>query len=148
MSAARDRAWRFEIAQRVVTGVSPAWRSAGLQVGPDGRVLMVTGDDAIRQSILMLVSTVPGERVMRPDYGCHLHRLLFSPNDETTAGLAIHYVREAIERWEPRVEIASLDATRDEARPSQLDILLTYVVRATRTSEQLAIPVDLMERAA
>jgi phage baseplate assembly protein W len=147
MSAARDRAWRFEIPQRVAIGVSQAWRSAGLQVAPDGRVMMVTGDDAIRQSILLLVSTIPGERVMRPGYGCHLHRLLFSPNDETTAGLAIHYVRDAIERWEPRVEIVSLDATRDDARPSQLDILLSYVVRATRTTEQLAIPIDLMERA-
>jgi phage baseplate assembly protein W len=148
VSVARDRAWRFEIPQRVALGVSPAWRSAGLQVGPDGRIMMVEGADAIRQAILILVSTVPGERVMRPEYGCHLHRLLFSPNDETTAGLAIHYVRDAIERWEPRVEIVSLDATRDEARPGQLDILLTYVVRATRTTQQLVIPVDLEEGAA
>ena len=148
MSITRDRAWRFEIPQRVALGVSPAWRSAGLQVGPDGRIMMVEGADAIRQAILILVSTIPGERVMRPDYGCHLHRLLFSPNDETTAGLAIHYVRDAIERWEPRVEIVSLDATRDDARPGQLDILLTYVVRATRTSQQLVIPVDLEEGAA
>ena len=148
MTLSRDRAWRFEIPQRVALGVSQAWRSAGLQIGPDGRIMMVEGADAIRQAILILVSTIPGERVMRPDYGCHLHRLLFSPNDETTAGLAIHYVRDAIERWEPRVEIVSLDAARDEARPGQLDILLTYVVRATRSGQQLIIPVDLEEGAA
>lgn len=145
MTATRDRAWRFEIPQRVTSGVARAWRSAGLQVAPDGRISMVSGDEAIRQAILILVSTIPGERVMRPDYGCQLHRLLFAPNDETTAGLAIHYVREAIERWEPRIEIVGLDASRDEARPGHLDILLSYVVRATRSSQQLAIPVDLEE---
>jgi len=46
-----------------------------------------------------------GERVLRPEYGCDLHRLVFSPNDATTAGLAVHYVRAALLRWEPRIEI-------------------------------------------
>ena len=53
---------------------------------------MIAGDAAIRQSIILLLTTTPGERVMRPDYGCPLHRLMFQPNDATTAGLAIHYV--------------------------------------------------------
>ena len=53
---------------------------------------------AVRQSILMLLSTRPGERVMPPDYGCPIHRLVFSPNDATTAGLAIHYVRHSLLR--------------------------------------------------
>ena len=77
-----------------------AWRSSA-------------GDEAVRQSILLLLSTIPGERVMRPTYGCHLHRLVFWPNDDTTAGLAIHYVRRAVERFEPRVEVIRVDATRD-----------------------------------
>ena len=54
---------------------------------------------------------------MRPTYGCYLRRLLFAPNDDTTAGLAIHYVRSAIERWEPRIDILALDATRHPERP-------------------------------
>ena len=49
---------------------------------------MVQYNDSIRQAILLLFSTRPGERVMRPDYGCDIHRLVFSPNDDTTAGLA------------------------------------------------------------
>ena len=132
-----------------MTGVSQAWRSAGLQVAPDGRVMMVDGDDAIRQAILMLVSTIPGERVMRPDYGCHLHRLLFSPNDETTAGPRRSTTCATRSSAGSRASRScSLDADpRPEGRPSQLDILLAYRVRATRPSEQLAIPVDLMERA-
>jgi hypothetical protein len=56
---------------------------------------MVAEQAAVRQSILLLLTTVPGERVMRPDYGCDLQKLVFSPNDATTHGLAIHYVRRA-----------------------------------------------------
>ena len=82
---------------------------------------------------------------MRPHYGCHLHRLVFSPNDDTTAGLAIHYVRQAIERWEPRVEVIHLDATRSErdAMTGLLEISLEYRVRATLQTERLAYAFDL-----
>ena len=136
----RYRAWRFVHPDLVATGTTP---SAGLQVSPRGRIEMVEGDESIRQSLLLLLSTTPGERVMRPAYGCHLRRLVFSPNDETTAGLAIHYVRRAVERWEPRIEILSLDATRHPEAPERLLIVLEYRVRATRRSGQLAYPVDL-----
>ena len=53
-----------------------------------GRLAMVEGNAAVRQAIQMLLSTAPGERVMRPGYGCDLQRLVFAPNDDTTAGLA------------------------------------------------------------
>lgn len=145
MTSARYRAWRYEIPQRVAQGRSRVWRSAGLQLTPGGSVAMVEEDDSVRQSILMLISTMPGERVMRPDYGCNLHRLLFLPNDDTTAGLAIHYVREAMERWEPRAEIEALDAQADPVEPERLEIVLTYRVRASRSSAQLTIPFDLQE---
>jgi len=103
----RYRAWRFVHPDVVLDdGAS----SGGLQVTPRGRIEMVEGDESIRQSLLLLLSTSPGERVMRPDYGCSLRHLVFGPNDDTTAGLAIHYVRRAVERWEPRVEVLTVDA--------------------------------------
>jgi phage baseplate assembly protein W len=106
---------------------------------------MIDGGLSVRQAILMLLATRPGERVMRPHYGCHLHRLVFSPNDDTTAGLAIHYVRRAIERWESRVEVIDLDATRskDDSTPGLLEISLEYRVRATLKTERLAYAFDL-----
>jgi phage baseplate assembly protein W len=122
---------------------------------------MVEDQDAIRQSLLMLLSTAPGERVMRPYYGCDLRRLVFSPNDETTAGLAIHYVRRAVERWEPRVEIEAIDAGRwepqaeigqvrpggddvdENAASARLIITLDYRVRATRQPERIIQSLDL-----
>jgi uncharacterized protein len=117
--------------------------TAGLQVSPRGRLDLVSGDQSVRQSLLLLLSTAPGERVMRPTYGCHLRRLVFAPNDDTTAGLAIHYVRQAVERWEPRVDILSVDATRDPDDPERLLIQLQYRVRNTRRTDQLVHAVDL-----
>jgi phage baseplate assembly protein W len=106
---------------------------------------MIEGQLSVRQAILMLLATRPGERVMRPHYGCNLHRLVFSPNDDTTAGLAIHYVRQVIERWEPRVEVIRLDATRPDNRtsPGTLEIYLEYKLRATLQTERLTYSFDL-----
>jgi phage baseplate assembly protein W len=140
MTAPRYRAWQF---------VNPEFddptKAAGLRVSNRGRIEMVEGGSSVRQAILMLLATRPGERVMRPNYGCYLHRLVFSPNDGTTAGLAIHYVRQAIERWEPRVDVVHLDATRseDEGMSGLLEISLEYRVHATLQTERLAYAFDL-----
>jgi phage baseplate assembly protein W len=138
MNGPRFRAWRF-----LIPGIEAADELAGVSLTPGGAIEMVEGHESIRQAIVLLLSTVPGERVMRPDYGCDLRRLVFSPNDETTAGLAIYYVRRALERWEPRVLIERLDAVRHSEDPEGLEILLEYRVRATRQVAPLALSVDL-----
>jgi phage baseplate assembly protein W len=115
----------------------------GLTVTATGSVSMVEGDECVYQALMMLLTTSPGERLMRPDYGCRLRRLLFAPNDHTTAGLAIHYVRQAIERWEPRVEILELDAGAEPDDPDRLAIRLRYRVKASLTVATLDGAVDL-----
>ncbi|PTL84224.1 GPW/gp25 family protein [Vitiosangium sp. GDMCC 1.1324] len=139
MSAPRYRSWRFLHPDLDVVGVGPA----GLRLSPSGGISMVQEEASVRQAILLLLSTVPGERVMRPDYGCELHRLVFGPNDDTTAGLAIHYVRRALERWEPRIDILHLDANRSAEEPFRLDISLEYRVRTTQRTGQLLFGLDL-----
>ena len=67
---------------------------------------------------------------MRPDYGCDLHRLVFSPADDTTAGLAIHHVRQAVERWEPRIDLIDVDARPAVDDPTRLDLIIDYRVVA------------------
>jgi phage baseplate assembly protein W len=115
----------------------------GLHVSPTGGLALVAGDAAVRQAILLLLSTRPGERVMRPLYGCNLHRILFWPNDNTTAGLAIHYVRQAIERWEPRVQIVRIDAERNAIDAARLDVRLEYRVRSTQSVDELNVSIPL-----
>jgi phage baseplate assembly protein W len=80
---------------------------------------------------------------MRPEYGCLLRRVIFSPNDDTTAGLAIHYVRSALERWEPRVDVLRVDARVDADDPGRLEVVLDYRVKTTQAVQTLRVPVDL-----
>lgn len=141
MSAASYRGWRF-----VFPDFDQAGRAGGLAVNNRGGAAMVEGGASVRQSILMLLSTRPGERVMRPNYGCNLHRLVFSPNDQTTAGLAIHYVRQAIQTWEPRVDVVHLDAVpgTGPVKGAVLEINLEYRVRSTLQSQSMTYPIELM----
>ena len=132
------RAWRF-----LLPDLDAPEMEAGLRISEQGSIEMVDGRESVRQSILLLISTMPGERIMRPGYGCHLNRLVFSPNDATTAGLAIHYVRRAIERWEPRVEIVDLNAGANPELPELLDIVLSYRVRTTQQADQVSFAIDL-----
>lgn len=138
MVAARYRAWRFQHPDFDLSAPS-----VGLCTSTTGGIDMIDEHASVRQGILLLLSTAPGERVMRPDYGCDLNQLVFMPNEATTHGLAIHYVQRALDRWEPRIEILRLDATRSEADPSCMDIVLEYRVRGAPSGERLSVPFKL-----
>jgi phage baseplate assembly protein W len=136
VNGAHFRAWRFGHPDF-------AMATQGLSISTGGGIEMVEEPDSIRQAILILLTTLPGERVMRPAYGCELYRLIFSPNDTTTAGLAIHFVRRALERFERRVEIMRLDANRNRDDPDRLDITLEYRIRAVQRIDQIALSMNL-----
>ncbi len=138
MTGARYRAWRF-----YHPDLDAAEGFQGLSLSPTGSISMVEEHATVRQAIFLLLSTMPGERVMRPDYGCELFKLVFSPNDDTTAGLAIHYVRKALDRWEPRIEILRLDAGRDDAYPGRLDITLDYRLLGARGDQRMGFSLNL-----
>lgn len=140
MSNPLYRAWRF-----AHPDFDQPEATAGLQISRTGGIDMVEENASVRQAILLLLSTVPGERVMRPEYGCELHRLVFSPNDGTSHGLAIHYVRRAVERWERRIEILCVDAKASEDHPERMEIFLEYLVRRTQCSEQITLSLQLSE---
>ena len=80
---------------------------------------------------------------MRPEYGCNIHRLLFAPNEDTTAGLAIHYVSQALRRWEPRIDLVAVDATAAPDDPSRLDITVDYRLKATQQHETFVYSIQL-----
>ncbi len=129
-------AWRFNH-----PNLDPG--QGGLTLNPRKGIDTVSEDDSVRQAVLLLISTRPGERVMRPNYGCDIFQLVFSPNDDTTAAIAIHYVRQALLQWEPRIDIVNIDSRRDPSFPTHLIIVLEYQVRATKTSEQIEFALDL-----
>lgn len=115
----------------------------GLVIGNRGGLVRSSDSDSVRQSILMLLSTLPGERIGRPSYGCDLKRLVFEPNDEATAGMAIHYVGSAIRRWEPRVDITRLTANADPIGSSRLVIAVEYTIREVGIQDLLSLTLDL-----
>jgi phage baseplate assembly protein W len=149
MNLRRYNAWRFRYpyveapADELDEIFEVSDPSTGLATSPTGGIDMIDEQASIRQSILLLLSTIPGERVMRPDYGCELHRLVFSPNDNTTAGLAIHYVRQALDRWEPRAQVTHLDAGPNPEYAERLEILLEYRLRRTQNTDELAFSINL-----
>lgn len=115
----------------------------GFKNSRSGGIEMVEGDAALRQSLLLLLTTSPGERLMRPEYGCDLSQLMFMPNDATTHGLAIHYIRRAVERWEPRIEILQLDAVADPVQHGNMMVSLEYRARTTLQTGHLAYSLSL-----
>jgi phage baseplate assembly protein W len=131
------RGWQFTFSDSAQDG------RRGLRGSADLSPRLVEGDAVVSQALMMMLGTTPGERVMRPDWGCPLHRLLFQPNDGATAGLAIHYVRQAIDRHEPRAEVLSIDAGADPSEPGQLNLTLTYRVRASGAQAELRFALDL-----
>jgi len=105
----------------------------------------VTDAASIRQALLLLLSTRPGERVNRPDYGCHLFRLAFAPADDTTAGLAIHYVSRAVEKWEPRVTVLAVEAGVPADDPALLEVRMRYRIKATQGEDEVALAVPTLQ---
>ncbi|MFI0218844.1 GPW/gp25 family protein [Streptomyces lydicus] len=111
--------------------------------GATGSIGESSGAERIRQSIMIILGTRPGERIMRPDYGCELHSLAFAPNTPATANLARHYVKYALARWEPRIEVTEVDVGND-LRTAALTIGVTYRIRGNpdRHSLTLSFPLE------
>ena len=107
--------------------------------------IALTGDaDEAEQSIRIILGTAPGQRVMRPEFGCRIHELVFAPNNMTTAGLAARYIGEALGRWEPRITVKEVDVQPDPAAPDCLTISLRYQVNAIHSARSLVFPFYLI----
>ena len=104
-----------------------------------GSVRLVSGVDEVDAAIRMILSTVPGERVMRPEFGCSMWELLFAPITAGTLGLVEQAVREALERWEPRITLQSVLATGDQGSGT-VHIALAYRMKATNDVRNLVFP--------
>src|SRR4051812_3752236 len=90
------------------------------------RIAMARREEDVEQAIRIILMTPRGQRIMRPEFGCQIHDLLFAPNDETTAGLAAHYVTDALEMWEPRIRVLDVHAEIDNGDPARLLIQIQY----------------------
>ena len=99
-----------------------------------------SGEEAVRQSIWMILGTAPGERVMRPDFGCGMHDMVFGVNGAGTANAVAVAVRQALARWEPRIDVLDVYAVPDGGDPHRLLIEINYQVRSTNSRFNLVYP--------
>lgn len=106
----------------------------------DGRIAMDRYEESIRQAVWIILATARGERQMRPDFGCGIHDLVFATNSAETAGRMATDVREALVRWEPRIDLENVDVASDPADPSRLLIQIEYRVRSTNNRFNLVYP--------
>lgn len=104
-----------------------------VQMAPDG-------EEGVRQSIWMILSTSPGERLMRPDFGCGIHDAVFGVNNAGTANAVAEAVRQALAVWEPRIDVLDVYALPDPANASLLLIEINYQVRSTNSRFNLVYP--------
>lgn len=111
-----------------------------LAVDQRGRIALASQETDIEQAIRIILLTPKGQRMMRPHFGCHIHELIFAQNDGATAGLAIHYVTEALNMWEPRIRLIEVKAFSDESDPARLLIDIEYEIKATFDRRSLVFP--------
>jgi phage baseplate assembly protein W len=112
-----------------------------------GRVPLLGGPAKIRQSIEIILSTAPGERQMLPEFGCGIHELVFQPNTAALRGVVQGKVRDALIRWEPRIDILDVRVETAEEERNVLTIYVDYRVRADNSFFNLVYPYYLVEGA-
>jgi phage baseplate assembly protein W len=117
-----------------------------LAAGPDGEIALVSDEEDVKQSVLLILDTEPGERVMRPDFGGGLRSLVFEPINGTLIALVKHRVEQALIKWEPRIDLQGVDVSADQAASGKLLVEIQYRVRSTNSFYNLVYPFYLKER--
>ncbi|MGD0003996.1 MAG: GPW/gp25 family protein [Anaerolineaceae bacterium] len=105
-----------------------------------GGIALVSDEEKVAQSIALILNTPIGQRVMRPTFGSRLHELIFAPANPETFGLAEMYVQDALNFWEPRIQVLDVNAGTDTAQPGVLRIRIRYSIKATHDERSLVYP--------
>src|SRR5260370_34213735 len=111
-----------------------------VRVDGHGRIGLARQERDIEEAIRISLLTPKGQRMMRREFGCQIHDLIFAPNDSTTAGLAAYYVEDALGMWEPRIRVQDVTARPDSDNAGRLLINIRYEIKATHDSRSLVFP--------
>ena len=111
-----------------------------LQVDRRGGIALARDETDIEQAIELILATAPGERPMRPEFGCGVHDFVFDTIDAKTVGKMELAIRDALDRWEPRVFVETVEFNLDYVGEGKLIIDIGYRVRVTNTMRNLVYP--------
>jgi uncharacterized protein len=116
-----------------------------MQVDSQGRLALTNGENEIFQSIRIILETSPGERVMRPTFGCRVWELIFEPRDASTEALLKDYVREALAMWEPRIEVTGVDILDEGGSDEAILVNIRYLIKNTHDERSIVYPFYIMD---
>lgn len=123
-----------------MSGILGSGLAFPLQVDHRGALALTTGEDDIAQAIDLILGTAPGERPMRPEFGCEVHDFVFDTIDAAMIGRLDAAIRAALDRWEPRIEVGAIDFDLSHTSEGRLDITIAYRIRATNHERNLVYP--------
>lgn len=112
----------------------PAFTSGGADVA------MADGPEDVHQSLWILAATTPGERVMRPDFGCDLFEMQFEEVDLGFANRVAHTVSDAVLRHEPRVDLNGVDVNPSASEQGVVVISVDYTLRSSNSRYNMVFP--------
>jgi hypothetical protein len=115
-----------------------------LQLDKRGGFSLTNERNEIEQAMRIIVMTVQGTRVMRPEFGCRIHELVFAPNNATTHARARRYVIDALKMWEPRATVQDVTVYADSDYDNRMIIEVTFRVKATNDERSLVHPFYLI----
>jgi phage baseplate assembly protein W len=118
-----------------------------LQFDPRGQIALAAGERDIVRAITLILSTMPGERVMRPEFGCQAWDLVYSPIDAETISMMNNYVTDALNRWEPRIDVSSVEAFSDPQDAGKLLVQINYTIKATHDPRSIVYPFFIVDEA-
>ena len=111
-----------------------------IRVDDGGAIAEAREEDKVRQSIEIILRTAPGERVMRPDFGCGIHDLVFDTISGAMVGRVASVVAGALATWEPRIDVLSVRSQQDTEDPTRLLIEINYRLRSSNSRFNLVFP--------
>ena len=111
-----------------------------VRVNDTGGIALVSNEREIEEALRLILGTAPGERPMRPDFGCRINNYLFSVSDATTAGMIAADVKASLVRWEPRIDVLDVTVGFDEHEPALVYIDVRYRIRSTNDARNLVFP--------
>ena len=113
------------------------------RVGADGRLAWSSGEDNIREAIQIVLKTEPGERLQLADFGGALGSFLFEPNNAATHAAIEDRINRALQRWERRIQVESVQVQRDPNDNQSALATLTYKLVSTQQRERVTLAVTL-----
>ncbi|SNS95189.1 hypothetical protein SAMN06309944_1499 [Micrococcales bacterium KH10] len=124
-------------------GTGFAWP---MTVDHTGSIAMTNEREGLDDAIRVVLMTAPGERLMRPQFGCRIWDLVFEPITANLLGLIAQAVREALAQWEPRIEVEQVEPAQDDQDTGTVNIAIRYRVRATNDRRNLVYPFYVIPR--